>query len=126
MFNGEIDKLFDKIGSLPLGDRQAEGQGRDLDEQLSEEMEEIEEVLELPLLPVRDTVIFPNMVSPLFVGRDRSVKALEAAVASGGSIIVVAQKEAEVDHPGPDDLYSVGTVVSIELVWRLPDGTTSG
>jgi len=125
MIDGEMNELFDKIGSLPLGDWQAEGKGRDLDEQLSEEMEEIEEVLELPLLPVRDTVIFPNMVSPLFVGRDRSVKALEAAVASGGSIVVVAQKDPEVDHPGPDDLYSVGTEVSIERVWRLPDGTTS-
>ncbi|MBC7249876.1 MAG: endopeptidase La [Anaerolineae bacterium] len=78
-----------------------------------------------PVLPVRDTVMFPHMVSPLFVGRDRSLKAVDAAVANGDTIIVVAQRDPNVQEPGPEDLYTIGTEVEIVRMLRLPDGTTS-
>ena len=81
---------------------------------------------EYPLLPIRDTVMFPHMVTPLFVGRDRSVKAVESASAHGDdTIIVVSQKDSDVIEPMADDLYRVGTEVSIGRVLRMPDGTTS-
>jgi ATP-dependent Lon protease len=78
-----------------------------------------------PLLPVRDTVLFPHMVTPLFVGRDRSVRAVEAAIASDDTLVVVAQKDAEIEDPTPDDLYTIGTEVVIGRMLRMPDGTTS-
>ena len=81
---------------------------------------------EYPLLPIRDTVMFPHMVTPLFVGRDRSVKAVESASAHGDdTIIVVSQKDSDVIEPMADDLFRVGTEVSIGRVLRMPDGTTS-
>ena len=80
---------------------------------------------EYPLLPVRDTVLFPYMVTPLFVGRDSSVRAVEAAIASDNTLVVVAQKEVEIEDPTPDDLYTVGTEVTIGRMLRMPDGTTS-
>ncbi|HID86605.1 MAG TPA: AAA family ATPase, partial [Anaerolineae bacterium] len=80
---------------------------------------------ERPLLPVRDTVLFPHMVTPLFVGRDRSVRAVEAAIASDDTLVVVAQKEAEIEDPTPDDLYIIGTEVVIGRMLRMPDGTSS-
>jgi ATP-dependent Lon protease len=81
--------------------------------------------LDLPLLPIRDTVMFPHMVTPLFVGRDRSVKAVEAATAHDDTIIVVSQRDSDIIEPEMDDLYHVGTEVSIGRVLRMPDGTTS-
>jgi len=80
---------------------------------------------EYPVLPVRDTVVFPHMVTPLFVGRDRSLKAVEAALTSDSSIIVVSQKDPEVQDPDPEDLYNIGTEVTIARTLRMPDGTTS-
>jgi len=80
---------------------------------------------EYPLLPVRDTVLFPHMVTPLFVGRDRSLKAIEAALAKDDIIVVVAQRRAEVQEPTPQDLYTIGTELVIGKVLRMPDGTTS-
>lgn len=85
----------------------------------------VDVVLEYPLLPVRDTVIFPHMITPLFVGRDRSIKSIEVAMAGGGNLVVVAQKDAEIQDPTPEDLYSVGTEVSIGRMLRMPDGTIS-
>ena len=76
-----------------------------------------------PLLPLRDVVVFPHMVIPLFVGRPRSIKALETAMESGKSVFLVAQKSAAKDEPGPEDLYDVGTVASILQMLKLPDGT---
>jgi ATP-dependent Lon protease len=76
-----------------------------------------------PLLPLRDVVVFPHMVIPLFVGRPRSIKALETAMESGKSVFLVAQKSAAKDEPGPEDLYSVGTVANILQMLKLPDGT---
>jgi len=79
--------------------------------------------LQLPLLPLRDVVVFPHMVIPLFVGRPRSIKALETAMESGKSIVLVAQKSAAKDEPAPEDLYSVGSIANILQMLKLPDGT---
>jgi len=81
--------------------------------------------LEYPLLPVRDTVVFPHMVTPLFVGRDRSIRAVETATEGDSTIVVVAQKEPEIQDPTIDDLYTIGTEVVIGRTLRMPDGTTS-
>ncbi len=78
---------------------------------------------ELPLLPLRDIVVFPYMVIPLFVGRERSIEALNAAMSSGKEIFLAAQRQAKTDEPGPDDIYDVGTVSKIMQLLRLPDGT---
>jgi ATP-dependent Lon protease len=77
----------------------------------------------LPILPLRDVVVYPHMVIPLFVGRDRSIKALDHAMHSNKQILLVAQKTAEVDDPGPSDLYHVGTQANILQLLKLPDGT---
>ena len=77
----------------------------------------------LPLLPLRDVVVFPHMVIPLFVGRPKSIKALEAAMEEGKNVVLVAQKSAANDEPTPEDLYDVGTVASILQMLKLPDGT---
>jgi ATP-dependent Lon protease len=77
----------------------------------------------LPLLPLRDVVVFPHMVIPLFVGRQKSIKALESAMEAGKSILLVAQKSAANDEPAPEDLYAVGSISSILQMLKLPDGT---
>jgi ATP-dependent Lon protease len=77
----------------------------------------------LPLLPLRDVVVFPHMVIPLFVGRQKSIKALEAAMEAGKSIVLVAQKSAAKDEPGAEDMYDIGSVASILQMLKLPDGT---
>ena len=77
----------------------------------------------LPLLPLRDVVVFPHMVIPLFVGRQKSIKALESAMESGKSIMLVAQKSAAKDEPGADDMYALGSIASILQMLKLPDGT---
>jgi len=82
-------------------------------------------ILELPVLPVRDTVLFPHMMAPLIVGRAHSIRAIEEALASERSIIVVAQKVLEMTEIEPDNLYNVGTEAVIGRILRLPDGTTS-
>lgn len=76
------------------------------------------------VLPVRDIVIFPGIIAPLFVGRPRSLKAIEMAMLQDRNVLVVAQKEMQVDDPRVEDLYSVGTVCSILQMVRIPDGTT--
>ena len=81
------------------------------------------EPIELPLLPLRDVVVFPHMVIPLFVGRPRSIKALELAMESGNNIMLVAQKSAGKDDPTADDLYEIGCAASILQMLKLPDGT---
>jgi ATP-dependent Lon protease len=78
---------------------------------------------QLPLLPLRDVVVFPHMVIPLFVGRPKSIKALEAAMESGKSIVLVAQKSAAKDDPAPEDLYKIGSIANILQMLKLPDGT---
>ncbi len=79
--------------------------------------------LQMPLLPLRDVVVFPHMVIPLFVGRPKSIKALEAAMESGKSIMLVAQRSAAKDDPGPEDLYAIGAIATILQMLKLPDGT---
>jgi len=81
------------------------------------------EKINLPLLPLRDVVVFPHMVIPLFVGRPKSIKALEAAMEAGRQIMLVAQKAAGKDEPKPDDMFEVGCVSSILQMLKLPDGT---
>ncbi len=84
---------------------------------------ELEESTLLPLLPLRDVVVFPHMVIPLFVGRPKSIKALEAAMEEGKNVVLVAQKSAANDDPTPEDLYDVGSVATILQMLKLPDGT---
>ncbi len=81
------------------------------------------ETVELPLLPLRDVVVFPHMVIPLFVGRPKSIKALEMAMESGKNILLLAQKSAAKDEPEPDDLYRIGCLANILQMLKLPDGT---
>ncbi len=81
------------------------------------------ENIELPVLALRDVVVYPHMVIPLFVGREKSIKCLDAAMDSGKKVFLVAQKEASVDDPAPDELYGVGTVATILQLLKLPDGT---
>ncbi|MDA3922552.1 MAG: endopeptidase La [Salinisphaera sp.] len=77
----------------------------------------------VPVLPLRDVVVFPHMAIPLFVGREKSITALEAAMAEDKKILLVAQKAADIDDPGADDIYEVGTLASILQLLKLPDGT---
>ena len=77
----------------------------------------------LPLLPLRDVVVFPHMVIPLFVGRPKSIKALEAAMEAGRQIMLVAQKAAGKDEPKAEDMFEIGCVSSILQMLKLPDGT---
>ena len=81
------------------------------------------EPIQLPLLPLRDVVVFPHMVIPLFVGRPRSIRALEAAMEAGKSIMLAAQKSAGKDDPTPEDVYEIGCVATILQMLKLPDGT---
>jgi ATP-dependent Lon protease len=81
------------------------------------------ERLELPLLPLRDVVVFPHMVIPLFVGRPKSIKALETAMEAGKNILLVAQKSAAKDEPGAEDMYEIGCIANILQMLKLPDGT---
>ena len=78
---------------------------------------------EFPLLPLRDVVVYPHMVIPLFVGRDKSIQALEAAMAGNKQVLLVAQRDASDDDPGRDALYDVGTLATILQLLKLPDGT---
>jgi ATP-dependent Lon protease len=79
--------------------------------------------LQYPLLPLRDVVVFPHMVIPLFVGRPKSIKALENAMEAGKSIVLVAQKSAAKDEPAPEDMYAIGSIANILQMLKLPDGT---
>ncbi|MFT0532513.1 endopeptidase La [Castellaniella hirudinis] len=82
-----------------------------------------QEPVDLPLLPLRDVVVFPHMVIPLFVGRPRSIKALELAMEAGNSIMLVSQKSAGKDEPTPEDLFDIGCAANILQMLKLPDGT---
>jgi ATP-dependent Lon protease len=77
----------------------------------------------LPVLPLRDVVVYPHMVIPLFVGREKSIQALDVAMKADKRIMLVAQKQADVDDPKADDLYRIGTVATILQLLKLPDGT---
>src|SRR3982750_3478485 len=77
---------------------------------------------DLPLLPLRDIVIYPFMIVPLFVSRDRSIKAIEEALADNRMILLVSQKDVNKEEPKQEDLYEVGTVAIIMRMLKLPDG----
>ncbi|WP_414999912.1 endopeptidase La [Arenimonas sp.] len=79
--------------------------------------------VDLPVLPLRDVVVYPHMVIPLFVGRDRSIKALDLAMEADKQILLVAQKSPDVDNPDSKDLYAVGTLATVLQLLKLPDGT---
>ena len=76
-----------------------------------------------PLLPLRDIVIFPSIVVPLFVGRKKSIKALEEVMKSDKSVVLVTQKNSEVDDPSEKDIYSYGCLSKVLQLLKLPDGT---
>ena len=78
---------------------------------------------EFPVLPLRDVVVYPHMVIPLFVGRQKSIAALEHAMETGKQILLVAQKNAANNEPLLDDIYSIGTISNILQLLKLPDGT---
>ena len=82
-----------------------------------------EQTMSLPLLPLRDVVVYPQMVIPLFVGREKSIQALEAAMADDKRVLLVAQREASKDDPDDEDLFAIGTVAEIMQLLKLPDGT---
>ncbi len=84
---------------------------------------DVEIISNLPVLPLRDVVVYPHMVIPLFVGREKSIAALEAAMLDNKQIFLVAQRKSANDDPRPEDLYDVGTVSSLLQLLRLPDGT---
>ena len=77
----------------------------------------------LPLLPLRDIIVFPHMVVPLFVGREKSIHAIEEAMNSDKEILLTAQKKAKTNEPAPDDIFEIGTLGTILQLLRLPDGT---
>ncbi|NQZ03702.1 endopeptidase La [Idiomarina sp.] len=85
--------------------------------------EERTEQLDMPVLPLRDVVVYPHMVIPLFVGREKSIRCLEAAMDGDKRVFLAAQKDASVDEPTEEDIYCVGTVASILQLLKLPDGT---
>ena len=82
-----------------------------------------QDIASLPGISLRDVVVFPSMVIPLFVGREKSITALNIAMDSSKEIILIAQKKADQDDPTIDDLYRVGTVAKILQLLKLPDGT---
>lgn len=88
-------------------------------------VEELLNLPELPLVPVRDTVIFPHLMSPLMVGRERSIRAIEAAMATNQHVVVFTQRDPQIQDPARDDLYAIGTEMTIGRMLRMPDGTTS-
>ncbi len=81
------------------------------------------ERIEIPVLPLRDVVVYPHMVIPLFVGRDKSIRCLETAMDNNKQVLLVAQKDAATEDPALEDLYDVGTVATILQLLKLPDGT---
>ncbi|MBI3893449.1 MAG: endopeptidase La [Candidatus Wallbacteria bacterium] len=102
-------------------DRSSSGEVATVSEQRTTERE-AKRVTKLTMLPLRDVVVFPYMVIPLFVGRQKSLKAIETAMKANKEILVVTQKVPSTDDPNPDDLYEVGTVVQIMQMLKLPDG----
>ncbi|MDD6181917.1 MAG: endopeptidase La [Desulfovibrionaceae bacterium] len=90
------------------------------DNALDEDGDDISDVL--PVLSVRDVVVFNSMILPLFIGREKSVRAVEAALERGRHLMICTQRQEDTENPGPDDLYTVGTVVNIMRMLKMPDG----
>src|SRR5215207_9927763 len=85
----------------------------------------IDPTIDLPILPVRNTVLFPHVVTPLFIDRDRSLRAIEDAMGGERTLVVLAQRDPEIQRPGIDDLYHMGTEAVVGRVLKMPDGSTS-
>jgi ATP-dependent Lon protease len=83
-----------------------------------------EVLMRMPILPLRDVVVYPHMVIPLFVGREKSIRALEYASSGSKQVLLVAQKEAVDEDPSQESIYRMGTVANLLQLLRLPDGTT--
>ena len=79
--------------------------------------------LVFPVVPLRDVIVFPNMVIPLFVGREKSIRSLEVAMDSNKKIMLAAQKNADLDDPKDEDIYRFGTLATVLQLLKLPDGT---
>jgi len=90
---------------------------------MSEEFNDILINQTLPVLPLRDIVVFPHMIVPLFVGRDKSIRALEESMEGDKSILLTAQRDAKIDDPGQEDVYEIGTLSTVLQMLKLPDGT---
>jgi ATP-dependent Lon protease len=114
-----------KRGARAVTKEQSESEHNLLKGVLSIPQEANTEVLELPLLPIRNTVLMPNVVTPLFVGRNQSMRAIEDAMSKDRTLFVVTQLNEETEDPGPDDMYAVGIEGSIDRLLKMPDGTTS-
>ncbi len=99
--------------------------GEDDEDSLEMPQEQQREVMDLPLLPVRNTVLLPNVVVPLLVSRDQSLRAIEEAMSKDHLLFMVTQLHEHMENPGPDDLYDVGVEGFIDRVLKMPDGTTS-
>ena len=82
-------------------------------------------ILNLPLLPIRNTVLLPNLVTPLIVGQEQSLKAIEEAMKKDRILFVVTQLNEDLEDPGQDDVYTVGVEGMVDRVLKMPDGTTS-
>ena len=93
------------------------------EQDLKTDVELTDETSGIPVMPLRDVVVYPHMVIPLFVGRDKSIVALDKAMAAGKRILLVAQRKSDLDDPQPTDLYEVGTLATILQLLKLPDGT---
>ena len=93
------------------------------DDDLVESIEDDLDDSSIPVLPLRDVVVYPHMVIPLFVGREKSIVALDRAMDIGKRILLIAQKKSDLDDPQPEDLYEVGTLATILQLLKLPDGT---
>lgn len=88
-----------------------------------EQREILDSKVTIPVLPLRDVVVYPHMVIPLFVGREKSIRALEESMAADKEILLAAQRSASEDEPQLDEIFRIGTVANILQLLRLPDGT---
>ena len=88
-----------------------------------DDLEKLEKKEDLPVLPLRDVVVYPKMIVPIFVGREKSIEAVQKANDKGSNIVLLMQKKAEVEVPTVKDLYKVGTLGNVLQMLRLPDGT---
>jgi ATP-dependent Lon protease len=107
---------------LSTGVKMAETDKDDLISIIEEDIGDTEIPTSLPLLPVRDVVIFTDMLLPLFVGREKSIRAVERSVSKDRFLFVATQKDPAIENPKPEDIYTVGTISRILRMLKLPDG----
>src|SRR5581483_2035956 len=115
-------ELFPGSGDGASSDRVGPNRFRDEKAGTVSQSKEKFETKKLPMMPIRDVVIFPFMMTPFVVGRESSVRALEEALASDKKIFLATQHDASVDEPKPSEVYQVGTIVNIVQSLKLPDG----